>query len=161
MRDILIGVVTGLKKSKQYGDDIIILGEGKNSMDYEKYNINFKTFKELELNDDSISESDYLSIKVINYAPKSFAYLRQVEKINIDEMIESFLPKNNRKGLKRSQGKSGSFFISTDDNKYMIKSLKSDEIDLIRNGFLNKYIKHIDETKNKSLLRSEEHKINL
>ena len=152
MRDILIGVVTGLKKSKQYGDDIIILGEGKNSMDYEKYNINFKTFKELELNDDSISESEYLSIKVINYAPKSFAYLRQVEKINIDEMIESFLPKNNRKGLKRSQGKSGSFFISTDDNKYMIKSLKSDEIDLIRNGFLNKYIKHIDETKNKSLL---------
>ena len=152
MRDILIGVVTGLKKSKQYGDDIIILGEGKNSMDYEKYNINFKTFKELELNDDSISESDYLSIKVINYAPKSFAYLRQIEKINIDEMIESFLPKNNRKGLKRSQGKSGSFFISTDDNKYMIKSLKSDEIDLIRNGFLNKYIRHIDETKNKSLL---------
>ena len=34
----------------------------------------------------------------------------------------------------------------------MIKSLKSDEVDLIRNGFLSKYIKHIDDTKNKSLL---------
>jgi hypothetical protein len=152
MRDIFIGIVTGLKKSKQYGDDIKMLEEAENSMDYEKYNINFKTFEELELNDDSVTESDYLSIKVINYAPKSFAYLRQIEKINIDEMIESFLPKNNRQGLKKSQGKSGSFFISTDDNKYMIKSLKSDEIDLIRNGFLKKYIEHIDETKNKSLL---------
>ena len=152
MRDIFIGIVTGLKKSKQYGDDIKMLEEEENSMDYEKYNINFKTFEELELNDDSVTASDYLSIKVINYAPKSFAYLRQIENINIDEMIESFLPKNNRQGLKKSQGKSGSFFISTDDNKYMIKSLKSDEIDLIRNGFLKKYIAHIDQTKNQSLL---------
>ncbi len=151
MRDILIGVATGLKKSEEYGNEII-LEEGENSMEYEKYNINFKTLKDYQLDDDSVSESDYLSIKVINYAPKSFAYLRQIENINIHEMVESFLPKNNKQGLKKSQGKSGSFFISTDDNKYMIKSLKSDEIDLIRNGFLSKYIRHIKETKNKSLL---------
>jgi hypothetical protein len=122
------------------------------STDYEKYIIDKPKFAELELDDDSVAESDYLYINVINYAPKSFAYLRQLENIDIDEMIESFLPKNNTQGLKKSQGKSGSFFISTDDNKYMIKSLKSDEIDLIRNGFLNKYIKHIKETKNQSLL---------
>ena len=67
-------------------------------------------------------------------------------------MIQSFLPKNNTQGIKKSQGKSGSFFISTDDNKYMIKSLKSDEIDLIRGGFLSKYIKHIEKTNNESLL---------
>jgi len=151
MRDILIGVATGLKKSEEYGNEII-LEAGGNSMEYEKYNINFKTLKDYQLDDDSVTESDYLSIKVINYAPKSFAYLRQIENINIHEMVESFLPKNNKQGLKKSQGKSGSFFISTDDNKYMIKSLKSDEIDLIRNGFLSKYIRHINETKNKSLL---------
>ena len=151
MRDILIGVATGLKRSKRFGEEIM-LEEGGNSMEYEKYDINFKTLEEYELNDDFIDESEYLNIKVINYAPKSFAYLRQIEKINIDEMIQSFLPKNNRQGLSKSQGKSGSFFISTDDNKYMIKSLKSDEIDLIRNGFLSKYIKHIDSTNNKSLL---------
>ncbi len=152
MRDIFIGIVTGLKRSKKYGDDIRNLEESEKSTDFEKYNVNFKTFEELQLNDNSVSESDYLSFKVINYAPKSFAYLRQVEKLDIDDMIESFLPKNNKQGLKQSQGKSGSFFISTDDNKYMIKTLKSDEIDLIRNGFLKKYIKHIDETNNKSLL---------
>ena len=151
MRDILIGVATGLKKSKSYGNEILMEDAG-DSMEYEQYDINFKTLEEFELKDDTINESDYLKIKVTNYAPKSFAYLRNLENINIDEMIESFLPKNNRQGLSKSQGKSGSFFISTDDNKYMIKSLKSDEIDLIRNGFLKKYITHIDETKNQSLL---------
>ena len=151
MRDILIGVATGLKKSKIYGNEIL-MEDVADSMEYEQYDINFKTLEEFELKDDTINESDYLKIKVTNYAPKSFAYLRNLENINIDEMIESFLPKNNRQGLSKSQGKSGSFFISTDDNKYMIKSLKSDEIDLIRNGFLKKYIAHIDQTKNQSLL---------
>ena len=151
MRDILIGVASGLKKSKDYGNELGYEDIGK-SMDYEKYIIDQKKFAELQLDDDTVSESDYLYINVINYAPKSFAYLRQLENIDIDKMIESFLPRNNTQGLKKSQGKSGSFFISTDDNKYMIKSLKSDEIDLIRNGFLNKYIKHIEETKNQSLL---------
>ena len=151
MRDIFIGVASGLKKSKEYGNKMRFEDIGK-SMDYEKYIIDKLKFAELELDDDTVTESDYLYINVINYAPKSFAYLRQLENIDIDEMIDSFLPRNNTQGLKKSQGKSGSFFISTDDNKYMIKSLKSDEIDLIRNGFLNKYIRHIEETKNQSLL---------
>ena len=151
MRDILIGIATGLKQSKKYGNEILLEDVG-DSMEFEKYEINFKTLEKYELNDDYINKSEYLSIKIINYAPKSFAYLRQIENINIDKMIESFLPQNNRTGLSKSQGKSGSFFISTDDNKYMIKSLKSDEIDLIRNGFLKKYINHIDKSNNKSLL---------
>ena len=120
--------------------------------EYSKYEINFDNYKHYKLNDNSVENSDYLNVKVIDYAPKCFSYLRNLEKIDIDNMIESFLPRNNSQGIKRSQGKSGSFFISTDDNKYMIKSLKSDEIDLIRNGFLKKYIGHIEETKNQSLL---------
>ena len=151
MRDILIGIASGLKKSKIYGNNIK-LNNGGNSMEYEKYVINFGTIRALKLGDETVNRSDYLNIKIVNYAPKSFAYLRQLEKIDIDEMIQSFLPKNNSQGLKRSQGKSGSFFISTDDNKYMVKSLKSDEVDLIRNGFLSKYIKHMEKTKNESLL---------
>ena len=151
MRDIFLGIACGLNSSKQYGD-IISIEEVGDSMEIEKYVINKKNFESYNINDDSVVESDYLCVKVINYAPKSFAYLRQMEHINIDEMVESFLPKNNTHGLKKSQGKSGSFFISTDDNKYMIKSLKSDEIDLIRNGFLKKYIYHIEETNNQSLL---------
>ena len=151
MRDILIGIASGLKRSKQYENNIK-LSNGGNSMEYERYLINFATIRTLKLGDETVMRSDYLNIKIVNYAPKSFAYLRQLENIDIDEMIKSFLPKNNSHGLKRSQGKSGSFFISTDDNKYMVKSLKSDEIDLIRNGFLSKYVRYIEETKNQSLL---------
>ena len=151
MRDILIGIASGLKRSKRYGNKIA-LTNGGDSMEFEKYIINFATLNSLKLGDETINKSDYLNIKIVNYAPESFAYLRQIENIDIDEMIESFLPKNNTQGLKKSQGKSGSFFISTDDNKYMVKSLKSDEIDLIRNGFLSKYIKHIEKTNNESLL---------
>ena len=92
-------------------------------MNFERYSINFGVLKDLKLGDESINKSDYLNIKIVNYAPRSFAYLRQLENIDIDEMIESFLPKNNTQGLKKSQGKSGSFFISTDDNQYMIKTL--------------------------------------
>ena len=151
MRDILIGIASALKRSKKYGKNII-LKNGGNSMKFEKYTINFGVLGEYDFGDETINKSDYLRIKVVNYAPRSFAYLRQLENIDIDEMIQSFLPKNNTQGIKKSQGKSGSFFISTDDNKYMIKSLKSDEIDLIRGGFLSKYIRHIEKTNNESLL---------
>ena len=151
MRDILIGIASGLKRSLKYGNNIS-LKNGGDSMEFEKYSINFGVLSQLKLGDNTINKNNYLNIKIINYAPKSFAYLRQIEKINIGEMIKSFLPKNNTQGLKKSQGKSGSFFISTDDNKYMIKSLKSDEIDLIRNGFLAKYVRHIEKSNNRSLL---------
>ena len=151
MRDILIGISTCLEKSKKYGNDIK-LEEVGDSMEFEKYNINLNVLKNLKFEDELVNKCDYLDLDIVNYAPKSFAFLRQIEKIDIDEMIESFLPKNNSQGLKKSQGKSGSFFISTDDNKYMVKSLKSDEIDLIRNGFLSKFINHIVKTKNESIL---------
>ena len=40
MRDILIGIASGLKRSKKYGNKII-LNDGGNSMEFEKYTINF------------------------------------------------------------------------------------------------------------------------
>ena len=61
----------------------------------------------------------------------------------MNEMVNQFLPKNNKKGIKESQGKSGSFFISTDDSKYLIKTLKVEEFDLIKNNFLYKYCKYL------------------
>ena len=66
-----------------------------------------------------------------------------MENIDIEEMIESFLPKNNKQGISESQGKSGSFFISTDDNHYMVKTLRVDEFDLIRHTFLNEYVQYL------------------
>ena len=103
MRDILIGIAYCLDKSKKYGNKII-LDNGGDSMKYEEYNINLNTLKHFKVDDYTINDCEYLDINIVNYAPESFAFLRQIEKIDIDEMIESFLPKNNSQGLKKSQG---------------------------------------------------------
>ena len=155
MRDILLGVSVSINESKIYdiysSDDIELTN--KDFKDYSKFEINFNNYKDYHLDDESIERSEYLNVKVISYAPKCFSYLRKLEKINIDNMIQSFLPKNNTQGIKKSQGKSGSFFISTDDNKYMIKTLKSDELELLKHAFLKDYINHIKKNPNSLLCR--------
>ena len=153
MRDILLGVSVCLKNSKKYdvySSEAIDLNS-QDFKDISKYEINFENYKQYNLNDESVFRTEYLNVRVIDYAPKCFSYLRNLEKIDIDEMIESFLPKNNSQGIRQSQGKSGSFFISTDDNKYMIKTLKPDELELIKHAFLQEYINYIKKNP-KSLL---------
>ena len=155
MRDILLGVAVSLQNSKQYE---IFSNESMDltSQDFKHYTrheINFPNYRKYELDDDTVEKSDYLNVKVIDYAPRAFYYLRNLEKIDLDKMIESFLPKNNSQGIKRSPGKSGSFFISTDDNKYMIKTLKSDELELLKHAFLKQYVEHIRNNPNSLLCR--------
>ena len=154
MRDILLGVAASIKKSKRYENesDTIKL-HSHDFKKYAKYEINFDNYKDYDLNDNTVDKSEYLNVRVIDYAPKCFYYLRNLENIDIDKMIESFLPKNNKQGIKKSQGKSGSFFISTDDNKYMIKTLKSDELELLKHAFLKEYVHHIKENPNSLLCR--------
>ena len=159
IRDILFGVAACIKSSKVYDNNDIINEELNNKIKFEKedfeedkiFEINFKNLNNYNINDITVENSDYLNIKIIDYAPKCFHHLRKIEKINIDEMVESFLPKNNSRRIKESLGKSGSFFISTDDNKYMIKTLKSEELELLRHAFLKEYITHIEQNP-KSLL---------
>ena len=163
IRDILLGVAVSIKESKIYDEENIININNINnnteniqlkSQDFDEskiYEINFKNFNDYGIKDLSVENSDYLNIRVIDYAPKCFYYLRKLENINIDTMVESFLPGNNSKRIKESVGKSGSFFISTDDNKYMIKTLKSKELHLLKHAFLKEYVKHIEKNP-KSLL---------
>ena len=147
MRDILLSIAHCIYSAKSYGKNIYLQDLEKENEAYIKHNIGFDNFR---LDDPSVTQSDYLDVTVIEYAPKIFAYLRNLEHINIDEMADSFLPKNNRQGISESQGKSGSFFISTDDNQYMIKTLRVDEFDLIRKTFLNEYVSYV--TRNTSSL---------
>lgn len=147
IRDIFIGISHALSKStEKYGkiDQVI----PSNTLESRKYTINFSNFN---LDDDTVEKSDYLDIKIEEFAPKCFAYLRNLENIDMNDMVNQFLPKNNKKGINESQGKSGSFFISTDDSKYLIKTLKVEEFDLIRNSFLYKYCKYLAQNP-KSLL---------
>ena len=150
MRDILLGVAHCINGGKQYGSKISFQEIINESESFVKHNICFENFK---LNDPSVNESEYLDVNIIEYAPKIFAYLRNLENIDIDGMTNSFLPKNNKQGISESQGKSGSFFISTDDNQYMIKTLRVDEFDLIRKTFLNEYVQYLTKNKNSLLCR--------
>lgn len=155
MRDILIGVTLSLKESKKYE---IYSSEYMNVnpedfKEYIKYGVNLTNLEKYKFGDETIENTDYLDVEVIDYCPKVFAYLRKLEKIDIDKMIESFLPKNNKQGIKESQGKSGSFFISTDNNKYMIKTLKSDELELLKYIFLKEYVHHIEKNPDSLLCR--------
>lgn len=145
MRDIVLSVAHCIYTSKSYGKKIDLKDLEKENESFVKHNIGFDTFK---LNDKTIGKT--LKVNVIEYAPKIFAYLRNLENINIEKMANSFLPKNNKFGISESQGKSGSFFISTDDNQYMIKTLRVDEFDLIHKTFLNEYVKYL--TRNPSSL---------
>ena len=147
IRDIFIGISTALRKStEKYGKIEQVIPS--NTLESKQYSINFSNFN---LDDETVENSDYLDIKIEEFAPKCFAYLRNLEKIDMNDMVNQFLPKNNKKGINESQGKSGSFFISTDDNKYLIKTLKVEEFDLIRNSFLYKYCKYLAQNP-KSLL---------
>ena len=148
MRDILVGVATCLKKSTSYSG--YFEKEKLDPKEILKHNINLENF---DLDDQTVKSSDYLGVNIIEYAPKCFSYLRSLEEIYMDQMINSFLPKNNRRGIEKSQGKSGSFFISTDDNKFMIKTLKADEFELIRHTFLKKYMEYLADNPNSLMCR--------
>ena len=151
MRDILLGVAHCIHNSKQFGNDKLDL-QAKLNEETIKHNITINNFP-LKDKDQEVANSKFLNVNIVEYAPKIFAYLRNIEKINLDDMIESFLPKNNKRGISESQGKSGSFFISTDDNRYMVKTLRSDEFELIRHTFLNKFVQYITHNPDSLLVR--------
>ena len=140
MRDIFVGISFCLNQKIKFNNKKILTEN--ESLNYKTYQINYYN---LNINDESISKNDLIDIEITEYAPEVFFSLRKLEKINNEEMKESFLPQKNLKGIKESEGKSGSFFISTDDNKYMIKTLKKEEFELIRLTFLIKYINYLKE----------------
>ena len=150
VRDILISIAHCIDSSKSYENNISF--KDLKEEDYKLSKTDRITLKNFNLNDESVSQSDYLDVSVIEYAPKIFEYLRNLEDINIDEMVESFLPKNNQESISESQGKSGSFFISTYDNQYMVKTLRVDEFNLIKKTFLKNYVDYLANKIKNSLL---------
>jgi 1-phosphatidylinositol-4-phosphate 5-kinase len=56
----------------------------------------------------------------------------------------------NKLSISESQGKSGNFFICTDDNELILKTITDDELKLITSSFLKKYCKYL--TKNNDSL---------
>jgi hypothetical protein len=100
-----------------------------------KENLNFK--------DEEIEKADHIDLDFIEYAPKIFKILRQLDGLIEEELIKSLLPSKNKLSIKKSQGKGGSFFITTDDNRFIMKTISADELELVRAIFLKKFVKHV------------------
>jgi hypothetical protein len=60
-----------------------------------------------------------------------------------DDIIDSLNPLHNLNIIK-SQGKSTAFFISTDDSKIVLKTLKKEEFETIFNKFLSFYLQYLE-----------------
>lgn len=142
MRDIFVGISYCIQKS-EFCEDY------KND-DYMAHVIKKEDYTEV-LHDETIIQSPYLNVQFLEYAPKTFAAICNQDDINFNEMASSFLPMSNQAGIKKSDGKSGTFFISTDDNQYMVKTLKGEELELIRFKFLSKYLEYLKENKDSLL----------
>lgn len=83
---------------------------------------------------------------IIDYCPRIFRILHKKDN-NIDEEIaKSLSPLFNIEGLKqmkKTQGKSGSFFFFSYDNKFLIKTITNDELNTLKDSFLRNYYEHI------------------
>ena len=82
-------------------------------------------------NDPIMKNDENFKIKFIEYAPKVFSYLRVIDEVPVKELVDSLLPNSNQQGLKKSEGRSGSFFIVTDDKKFILKTIAVEEAQLL------------------------------
>ena len=124
------------------------------AFDYEKkqYNNSDKDFLTKNTFEIQLGFERYKKTEFLNYAPKVFAELRQCEGINSEQFVESLgassfweMLTGNVSTLKgmSSTGKSGSFFFTSSDHKYLVKTIRKYEFKFLL-GNLVKYKSHID-----------------
>lgn len=83
---------------------------------------------------------------IMEYFSNIFSIIRLQNDISNELIQESLKPQNNKdflKSLVQSKGKSGSFFFFSSDNRYIIKTISSSELETINSGFLLNYFHHI------------------
>jgi 1-phosphatidylinositol-4-phosphate 5-kinase len=71
-------------------------------------------------------------IKVTEYAPDVFAFLRQKDGYSNEVLRQSLNPEANKKMVFKageSQGKSGSFFFFSQDQQFIIKTMTEEDFD--------------------------------
>lgn len=145
--NIYIAVCYCLEKSKELSG-ISITINAENCRETNEYKIN----KEIVISqstskiggDAIVQNSDGFSITCIEFAPKIFSYLRRIDDIYENELIFSFLPMNNTQGIKESEGRSGNFFINTDDKQFILKTISFEDVELIRTLLLEKMANHFE-----------------
>lgn len=106
--------------------------------------------KVLEEEEDLIINED---IKVTEFAPDIFAFLRGVDNIDHSAIMRSLHPDFNRESVFKageSQGKSGSFFFFSHDKNFIIKTMTDSDMKTFMKIF-EEYFTHVSQN-TKSLL---------
>jgi 1-phosphatidylinositol-4-phosphate 5-kinase len=91
-------------------------------------------------------------IEVTEYAPDVFSFLRQKDGYSNEDLAASLNPENNKDKVFKageSQGKSGSFFFFSDDQKFIIKTMTDSDFNAFMRLFRS-YFRHICSQKKKA-----------
>jgi hypothetical protein len=126
----------------------------KNSSDSQKQ---FKISFEKSTNLSSITtfySFNYFLIR--EHSGKTFRSLRKLEDLNMKTFLSSIHPENNKKTLNsihKSEGRSGSLFIFTEDQNWVIKLIPKTELKFFKKVLSKAYLKHLNEYKNSFLSR--------
>jgi len=92
---------------------------------------------------------------VTEYSPDVFAFLREQDGFNNDILRESLNPDVNRQMVFKageSQGKSGSFFFFSKDQKFIIKTMTEDDFAAWQR-IQKHYFKHVMTNENSLVAR--------
>jgi len=103
------------------------------------------------IKDTMVNSRENFEISCVEYAPKIFSYLRQLDKVPEDMIITSMLPMNNKSGIKETEGKGGSFFINSDDYEFIMKTITEAEFKIMVKLLQNKMVDYF-RTNNNSLI---------
>lgn len=93
-----------------------------------------------------------MNIEVIEYAPEVFNKLRSLDGISNLEIVKSINVKHKAK-ITDSQGYSQAIFISTQDHKYVLKTLKEQEFKNVFDKFLVFYANYLEKNPDSLLCR--------
>ena len=105
------------------------------------------------INDSTVNSREKFLISCTEYAPKIFSYLRNLDSIDDENIIKSMLPMNNKVGIKETEGKGGAFFINTDDNEFIIKTITEQEFKIMERLLKNKMVEHFKKNKKSIICR--------
>ena len=95
-----------------------------------------------------------MKARMISYADPLFEELLKLDGIQPSDIIKSLSLEDNRNMIFQAgegAGASGSFFFFSHDNRFLIKTLRGNEKDILLD-ILKDYVNHIQSTNNKSLL---------
>ena len=99
----------------------------------------------LLINDRLVKLREEFSISCVEFAPKIFRFLRKLDGISEESIVNSMLPMNNKTGINETEGRGGSFFVNSDDREFIIKTITYEEMELMRKILLNKMATYFHE----------------